>query len=629
MKTAEPIDRRIGEIDAITDNIPALIAYTDAQGRYLHANRAYREWMGVAPEKMLGRTVGDLLRETLGEEYWRQVRPGFERALRGERVSLEAEGQYPDRRRHVEIHYTPDCDSDGKLRGVVCLVVDVSERKLAEAELQHRARLLDQSLEPMFTWAPGRGITYWNQAAERLYGYGREEAIGKSSHQLLRTRFWCGVEEFEARLMREGAWTGELIHSAKDGREVIVDSIHRLVDYDTGPLVLETNRDITEKRRAQEALQETDDRLRRAIGAGRVGVWEVEGPSGALAMSENVEGLFGLARGSARTWTDLVAAVAKEGRPELEEAYRRAMELHETVDCDIRIVAEDGSARWLRVTARVAGEGGRPARMSGAAWDITEVKNANVLLERSVEERTRALQEALRELESFSYSVSHDLRAPLRSVEGFGQLLLKDYADGRPLDKTGLDYLRRMNRAAARMGGLIDDLLDLSRIGRAPMRARAVDLSAIAAEITDAQRLANPQRKVEIRIQLGVLAVADPGLARVLLENLLLNAWKYSSKVERAEIEFGQLKTDEPTYYVKDNGAGFDMRHAQNLFTPFHRLHRAAEFEGTGVGLATVQRIVRRHGGKVWAQAAIHQGATFYFTLGGADEGQADPAGGR
>ena len=218
------------------------------------------------------------------------------------------------------------------------------------------------------------------------------------------------------------------------------------------------------------------------------------------------------------------------------------------------------------------------------------------------------------ELESFSYSVSHDLRAPLRSIDGFSQALLEDYAE--KVDAKGQDYLKRVRAAAQRMGALIDDLLELSRVGRAELRRERTDLSILARSVAGELEAADPVRRVEFVIQDGLVANADPRLLRIVLQNLLGNAWKFTGKTAKAVIEVGATDSDgRVTYFVRDNGVGFDMAHAQKLFTPFQRLHSEAEFPGTGIGLATVQRIVGRHGGTVRAEGKTDTGATISFTI--------------
>jgi signal transduction histidine kinase len=236
-------------------------------------------------------------------------------------------------------------------------------------------------------------------------------------------------------------------------------------------------------------------------------------------------------------------------------------------------------------------------------------------LERRVEARTAALEAANQELEAFSYSVSHDLRAPLRAIDGFGHALVTEY--GEQLAGEGKRYLERIRAGTQRMGALIDDLLNLARITRQQMRRTAVDLTAIAGQVAAELRRREPERTTPVHVAPEVAGHGDARLLTIMLENLIGNAWKFTTKHEAAEIWFGAQQRDGRTvYYVRDTGAGFDMKHADKLFVPFHRLHGAHDYEGTGIGLATVQRIITRHGGQIWAEAEIDRGATFWFTLG-------------
>jgi PAS domain S-box-containing protein len=244
-----------------------------------------------------------------------------------------------------------------------------------------------------------------------------------------------------------------------------------------------------------------------------------------------------------------------------------------------------------------------------------EIVRLNAELERRVAERTALLATANQELESFSYSVAHDLRAPLRSIDGFSQAVLEDY--GARLDETGRAHLHRVRAGAQRMARLIDDLLGLARLARTELRWTTVDLASLARRIEAELRAAHPTGAVQLDVQDGLRAECDGDLMRIVLQNLLGNAWKFTARSAAPRVAFfATERQGEQVFAVRDNGAGFDMTYADKLFGAFQRLHTADEFEGTGIGLATVQRIIHLHGGRVWAEGAIDRGATFYFTLG-------------
>jgi PAS domain S-box-containing protein len=255
--------------------------------------------------------------------------------------------------------------------------------------------------------------------------------------------------------------------------------------------------------------------------------------------------------------------------------------------------------------------------VSASIRDVTERKEAENRIQKlntDLQERAIQLETTVQELEAFSYSVSHDLRTPLRSIDGFSQALLEDYADQLP--EEGQNHLMRVRAAAQGMAQLIDDLLGLSRVTRAPMQSKFVNLSALAQSIVNNLKRTQPERQVSFLIATDLSAKGDPDLLRIVLENLLNNAWKFTSKRTDAYIEVGvQDESEGRIFFVRDNGAGFDMAHASKLFGAFQRLHAMTEFPGTGIGLATIQRIIHRHGGHIWAEGAVDQGATFFFTL--------------
>ena len=291
---------------------------------------------------------------------------------------------------------------------------------------------------------------------------------------------------------------------------------------------------------------------------------------------------------------------------------------------------QDGSVRIMALSGRPYRDSlGALSGYRGSARDVSrqvkaeeELRALNYELDERVRSRTSSLKAAFEELESFSYSVSHDLRGPLRAIHGFASVLDNELSQPSVsgLSDTALDALARILRAALRMEHLVDDLIELSRVTRLPLQRQPVDLSLLAQDIADTLRTGDPARRCDIRIQPGMLVAGDVGLLRIVLDNLLRNAWKFSAPTEHALIDIGcEGRGPDAVIHVRDNGVGFDMAHAEKLFMPFNRMHREGEFEGTGIGLALVQRIIRRHNGRVWAHAEPGKGATFSFTLGESD----------
>jgi len=308
----------------------------------------------------------------------------------------------------------------------------------------------------------------------------------------------------------------------------------------------------------------------------------------------------------------LVEVIRGEGRYTAFVLDRSTARVAELALTRAREVLEERSQQLFGVAEKLS-----ESEMALAAADRHH-RSATADLEserRRVEELAERLANANRELDAFSYSVSHDLRAPLRTIDGFSRVLLSNYA--AQLDDRGRDYLQRVRNATQRMSRLLDDLLQLARTNRLAMSFATVNLSAGAEQIAADLQQTAPERSVTWKIQPGLTVRGDRTLLRVLLENLLGNAWKFTSRRDHAVIEFGcDTSSGTRVFFVRDNGAGFDMTYADQLFGVFQRLHTADEFEGTGIGLATVQRVVQRHGGTVHAEGAVGQGATFYFTLG-------------
>jgi len=468
----------------------------------------------------------------------------------------------------------------------------------------------------IFMLDPGGHVASWNHGAQQIKGYTPEEIVGQHFSRFyppeaiaagapaasLRTAAETGrFEEENWRLRKDGSrfWADVVITPIRDGRGTLLG-------------FAKVTRDLTERQRAEEAIRASEEQFRTLALTASDAIISADSHGDITYFNPGAERIFGYALQEVR------------GKPLTVLMPERLRDAHRT---GLARYLATGEARVVGRTVELVGQkrdGAEfPLELSLATWkrgpevaftaiirDITERKAAEETLRRYAAQ----LESANAELEAFAYSVSHDLRAPLRSLDGFSQALLEDYADR--LDAQGTDYLQPVRSGSQRMAQLIDDLLNLSRVTRAQMRMGSVDLSALAEGIATELRNSDPSRRVDFAIAPALVVHADPGLMGVVLENLLGNAWKFTGKRLRARIEVGVTPHNgRPAYFVRDNGAGFDMTYADKLFGAFQRLHRSGEFEGTGIGLATVQRIIHRHGGRIWAEAAPDQGATFYFTL--------------
>lgn len=376
-----------------------------------------------------------------------------------------------------------------------------------------------------------------------------------------------------------------------------------------------------ERRRAAHLLADKDRLLTMVGSMAKVGGWEFDAQTLQGTWTEEVSRIHELDPDLEPGADIVLSCYQGDSRVQLERAVKDAIEQAKPYDLELELLTAKGIHKWVRTIGQPVVEKSVVVRVWGSFQDVTERKmreeeihRLNIMLERKVRARTTELEAVNRELEAFSYSVSHDLRAPLRAIDGFSQALLEDYAER--LDDSGKQFLGRVRAATQHMGELIDDLLQLSRVTRAELARKSVDLGALAETVLADLRQGEPNRQVEIMIQPGLKAYCDRKLLRIALVNLFSNAWKFTARKDAARIEFGTTDTEAgPAFFVRDNGVGFDMTYSDKLFGAFQRLHAASEFPGTGVGLATVKRVIFRHGGSVWADAAVDLGAAFYFTL--------------
>ncbi|MCX7634902.1 MAG: PAS domain S-box protein, partial [Syntrophales bacterium] len=460
-----------------------------------------------------------------------------------------------------------------------------------------------------------------NERVRDFYGYSREELIGQEVKVLSTPETLPELDWQTALIRQHGGLVYETTHRRKDGTTFPVEVSARLIAVEGHTFFQAIVRDITERRRAEAVLRESETRFRHLFEnmVTAVAVYEAVGDGEDFVFvdfNRAAERIERIDRREVlgRRVTEVFPGVREFG---LFAVFQRVWRTGVAEDHDISFYQDNRISGWResRVYKLPSGE------VVAVYEDVTarkqaedEVQRLTAELEERVRRRTAELEAANRELEAFSYSVSHDLRAPLRAIDGFSQAFLEDYGD--TLDEKGRDYLQKVRQGAKRMGFLIDDLLKLSRVSRAEIAYETVDLSGLVKAVAGTLQENEPSRRVEFVIAEGIAVQGDRRLLGVAITNLLENAWKFTARSETARIEFGAVTlANERVLFVRDNGVGFPGAYADKLFHAFQRLHRSEEFPGTGIGLATVRRIVNRHGGRIWAEGEPGKGAVFYFTL--------------
>jgi PAS domain S-box-containing protein len=626
----ELLERRERQFRTLAENSPDVIIRYDRQGRRLYVNPAYAQEIGERPEQALNKTIDEhWLLDTPISEYKARLMEVLEKGIHT-RVSLLS--HRPDGSHVIqEVRLVPERNGAGEVVGALAIGRNITAIKEAEIRL----RTLVENL-PDFVARFDRQarVLYVNPAVMRTVGQPLEHFVGRTLPELGTT----GDSEEDLRLHNavlrafdEGQANAlESCWIQPDGvRWYEIRHVPEKDDQGNVTSVLGIVRDVSKRKQAEEEIRRLNTSLEQRV---RERTAELAAERTKLkSMLESIsDGFNSFDRNFHYTYVNSAAAKIMHTTPEqllgaclwdqwpladhaiFGREFRRS--LAEGIPIQFEGYYPDPLDVWFDVRCYPSDEG-----LSVFFSDITEHKRAELeilRLNKDLKARAAALEAANKELEAFSYSVSHDLRAPLRSIDGFSRILLEDYHD--KLDEEGRESLRTVRAASQRMGRLIDDMLQLSRITRSEMRLEPVDLSAMAEGIAAMLKDEEPDRKAEFAIEPGLVACGDGRLLRIALENLLGNAWKFTSHRPLARIEVGRAGDPAaPSYFVRDDGVGFDMAYVHKLFGAFQRLHTTAEFPGTGIGLATVQRIVHRHGGQVWAEGETGSGATFYFTLPG------------
>ncbi len=601
---------------AIVESAMDAVMAKNLDGTITAWNRSAERVFGYLSDEIIGKNILSIYPpERVNEErdIIRRIESG-ETIEAFETVRIRKDGSRFD----VSLAISPIVNQEGRIVGASAIARDITRRKQFTERLHLQASILDQIYNAVVTTDLDGRIIYWNKFAEDFYGWKTDEVMGKKAAEILVQ----GESEVESNersttLENDGRWNGRVQHLRKDGSRVHVH-VYTVVLHDAENNPIGRNTvcvDISETIRSEEALRSAEQRYRTTLESLSEGCQIVDREWRYLYVNDAVAGRAHRAR------EEFIGRRLNEIYPGIEKTtmfavLRKCMADRKSNRVEISFVYPDGTLLWFDMRVEPVPEG-----IFILSSDITEERRLREELvrhkehlEELVEKRTLQLETANRELEAFSYSVSHDLRAPLRHVHGYADLLARHSAGS--LDDKGSRYLRLISDSVKEMGNLIDDLLSFSRMGRTEMRKAEVNLrESVDAVIRD---LAGEieGRSVEWDIRSLPIVNADRSMLRLVFQNLLGNAVKYTRPREKAVIEIGSTtQNGEVSVYVKDNGVGFDMEYADKLFGVFQRLHRSDEFEGTGIGLANVRRIIHRHDGRTWAEGEVGKGATFYFSL--------------
>jgi PAS domain S-box-containing protein len=606
-------------IRTMLESIAEGVVVIDNSGTILLVNTAAEKMFGYARKDLIGKPHAVLIPDRYRQAHKAHEMRYFE-APRSRPMGqlLDLSGRRKDGSEFpLEISLSYIQTINGLL--VLAFVSDITPRKQYESRLKEKEELFRIQVECVKDYAvfmlDARGkVLNWNAGAERLYGYREEEIVGRpfSFFYPDEDRLAGKTEELIRKAAGEGRVEDKGWRLREDGSRFWAEVVITALPDEEGNLrgYSKVTHDITERRQAEESLLEAERKLRNIVEHSTNLFYMHTADHVLTYMSPQSRQFFDCEPEEAMVaWTDFITD--NPANQVAIEATRRAIDSGQRQPpYEVECIGKTGRKIWVEVNEAPIVENGKAVAVVGSLTDITERKQSMEKIKRLNAE----LETANRELEAFNYSVAHDLRKPLTVVNGYCQAIRELCGDD--LGEQCAGYLREAYQGTLRMNRLIDALLNFARLARVEPERKQVDLSAMAQATAAELQLAEPERRVSCRIAEGIRVDGDANLLQVVLNNLLGNAWKYTAAREEALIEFGEAEVEgRPACFVRDNGAGFSMAEAEKLFVPFERLCGAEEFRGFGIGLATVERIIQRHGGRVWAEGAPDEGATFYFTL--------------
>ncbi|MFA6411899.1 MAG: PAS domain S-box protein [Syntrophales bacterium] len=618
-------------LDTIINSSPVAIIALDHNGSVTRWNPAAEQMFGWQESEVLGQFLPIVSEDKRAEHLLLR-----ERVLRGEGFSnVEARRRKKDGSSiDISISTAPMRDSNGRITGIMSVSIDITERMRAEEALRER----DIQFKKLSSHVPGiiyqfkkksdgtYCVPFTTEAIKNIFGCSPQdvrEDFSPIARVILSEDFdkVYGSIESSAELMTTWQCEYRVQIPGQPIRWMFGHATpEQLAD---GSIIWHGfNTDITKIKQVEESLQKSEENFRLSLNDSPLGARIISAAGETIYANREILNIYGYKGIEELQKTSAKERYAAESYAEyLVRREKRKRGEFVPPDYEISVVRKDGEIRRLQVYRKEILWNGE-LQFQALYNDITErkraeegIKKLTEDLEQMIMERTAQLEAVNKELEAFSYSVSHDLRAPLRTIDGFSQSLLEDY--GEMLDDQGKEYLGRVHGASKRMGQLIEDLLKLSRVTRSEFQREKVNLSALVRGIAEMIQQQNTQQVVDLSIQEGIAVRGDANLLRIAVTNLLENAWKFTGRVAHPLIEFGiTVKDGKTVHFIRDNGAGYDMAYADKLFGAFQRLHSTDEFPGTGIGLATVKRIIARHGGEVWAEGKVGEGATFYFSIG-------------